>query len=506
MIKEKTRYGLPLATIEQIHGVFRQFPKIERAVLFGSRAMRKGRHNSDVDLALYGEELTAQDAIDIAAALDDLPTPYKIDISCFATLTHGKLRDHIKRREVVFYERIGDGNPLPKGWRMVKLGDIATIIMGQAPARKDCNKEGKGVPFVKAGEFRAERPIIREWTLDTKKMGKRDDIFICVVGATCGKLNLGINCAIGRSVAAIRPKKILVCQKYIYLFLQTKVMDLRRGSLGSAQTVISREMIAKAEIPLPPLEEQERIVAKLDAISAEIERHRHATEQKIAHWHALKQATLTQALTPKKNWKTATLGEVCEMRVGKTPSRKNKTYWDESKKSKNIWVTISDMSAAKNQIVVDSKEYISDIGVSESRSKIVPSGTLLLSYKLSLGIVRFAGRDFYTNEAIAALSPKLPNETHKQYLYWYFHSLDWNLLAAGKDKVKGKTFNQKSLGRIPILLPPFDEQERIVTQMDAITSEINHAIQETEKSQLELENFKNSILNEAFKGNLLEAV
>ena len=124
MIKEKTRYGLPLATIEQIHGVFRQFPKIEKAVLFGSRAMRKGRHNSDVDLALYGEELTAQDAIDIAAALDDLPTPYKIDISCFATLTHGKLRDHIERRGVIFYERVGDGNPLPKRWKMVKLRDV----------------------------------------------------------------------------------------------------------------------------------------------------------------------------------------------------------------------------------------------------------------------------------------------------------------------------------------------------------------------------------------------
>ena len=76
------------------------------------------------------------------------------------------------------------------------------------------------------------------------------------------------------------------------------------------------------DFPLPPLEEQERIVAKLDAISAEIERHRHATEQKIAHWHALKQATLTQALTPQKDWKMVKLGDVCKMYQPKTISKK----------------------------------------------------------------------------------------------------------------------------------------------------------------------------------------
>ena len=76
--------------------------------------------------------------------------------------------------------------------------------MGQAPPGTETNFDGKGTPFVKAGEFGERRPIIREWTTKPLKLAKSSDVFVCVVGATCGKLNLGEDCAIGRSVAAIR--------------------------------------------------------------------------------------------------------------------------------------------------------------------------------------------------------------------------------------------------------------------------------------------------------------
>lgn len=85
------------------------------------------------------------------------------------------------------------------------LGKIATFEMGQAPPGTECNKEGKGTLFVKAGEFGQPYPELKEWTTKPLKFGKKGDVFICVVGATAGKLNLGIDCAIGRSVAAIRP-------------------------------------------------------------------------------------------------------------------------------------------------------------------------------------------------------------------------------------------------------------------------------------------------------------
>src|SRR5579864_2590476 len=113
------------------------------------------------------------------------------------------------------------------------LGDVVDLIMGQAPPSKDCNFDGKGTPFVKVGEFGKIRPVIREWTTKPLRMARRADVLLCVVGATCGKINLGEECAIGRSVAAIRPCPEKLNQFYLHYFMMTLVERLRSGSLGA---------------------------------------------------------------------------------------------------------------------------------------------------------------------------------------------------------------------------------------------------------------------------------
>lgn len=146
--------------------------------------------------------------------------------------------------------------------------------MGQAPAGKDCNKEGVGTPFVKTGEFGQTRPEIREWTTNPKKLGRVTDVLISVVGATCGKINLGADCAIGRSVAALRPNPERLNQFYLHYFLEGQIQRLRKGSQGAAQTVISKEMLSHTRIPLPPLAEQQKIVAILDEAFEGLDRAR----------------------------------------------------------------------------------------------------------------------------------------------------------------------------------------------------------------------------------------
>jgi len=144
-----------------------------------------------------------------------------------------------------------------------KLGDFATFEMGQAPPGSECNGEGVGTLFVKAGEFGPTYPVQREWTTKPLKFGCTGDVFICVVGATAGKLNLGIDCAIGRSVAAIRPSPGLVT-KYLYYQLQPWVLKLRAASAGSAQGVISKKQLADIPIHVPDLDEQHRVVAEIE--------------------------------------------------------------------------------------------------------------------------------------------------------------------------------------------------------------------------------------------------
>jgi type I restriction enzyme S subunit len=150
-------------------------------------------------------------------------------------------------------------------WPVEKLGAYIDVVMGQAPLSDTCNKEGNGVVFVKAGEFGYESPLIREWTTNPLKMAEVGDSLVCVVGATAGKINRSkFDCAIGRSVAAIRSTSKDLLQDFLHSYLKTKIIELRNKSQGAAQAVITREMLQLLEISLPPLEEQQRIARILD--------------------------------------------------------------------------------------------------------------------------------------------------------------------------------------------------------------------------------------------------
>ncbi len=149
------------------------------------------------------------------------------------------------------------------GYKKVKLGEVADFIMGQAPPGTECNFNGNGTVFVKAGEFGRIKPIVREWTRKPLKHAREGDVLICVVGATAGKLNLSIDCAIGRSVAAIRPNAETF-DKFLYYQLQLWVETLRSGSTGSAQGVINKNMLYQLEINLYPIEQQRRIVSEIE--------------------------------------------------------------------------------------------------------------------------------------------------------------------------------------------------------------------------------------------------
>lgn len=150
-------------------------------------------------------------------------------------------------------------------WEATKLGLVSEFIMGQAPLGERCNKEGVGTPFVKAGEFGEERPDIVEWTTDPLKFAKQEDVLVCVVGATAGKINLGVDCAIGRSVAAVRPGEKLR-QLYLYYLLSLELSNLRSGSRGSAQGVITKDDLFRIPINLPPLERQNEIIDIISCI------------------------------------------------------------------------------------------------------------------------------------------------------------------------------------------------------------------------------------------------
>jgi len=173
------------------------------------------------------------------------------------------------------------------------MGPIVELVMGQAPAGDEYNTEGRGTVFVKVGEFGPLYPREEVWTTNPLKFAKKGDVLVCVVGATVGKLNLAIDCAIGRSVAAIRPSAALNT-KFLYYSLIPYTLRLRRNSRGSAQGVIGKVELNAVSLWVPSLEVQRRIVAKIDELMVLCDRLEAQQQERETRHAALARASLTR--------------------------------------------------------------------------------------------------------------------------------------------------------------------------------------------------------------------
>jgi predicted nucleotidyltransferase len=99
------KFGLPQNTIDKIGSVFFKYPEIDRVIIYGSRAKGNYREGSDIDLTLFGEEVTETIRLKVLSDIDELNTPYLFDISVFHLLKSESLVEHIHRIGQVFYHK-----------------------------------------------------------------------------------------------------------------------------------------------------------------------------------------------------------------------------------------------------------------------------------------------------------------------------------------------------------------------------------------------------------------
>jgi type I restriction enzyme S subunit len=156
---------------------------------------------------------------------------------------------------------------LPVGWINCIVDDLAIVILGQSPPSSTYNKNKIGLPFFQGkSDFGDLYPIPRIWCSKPKKIAMSDDVLLSV-RAPVGSVNLSNqSCCIGRGLSAIRPMIYEMPSKYFLYFFMYVRQDLDAKGTGTTFKSISGQQIRNLVIPLPPLNEQKKIVEKIDEL------------------------------------------------------------------------------------------------------------------------------------------------------------------------------------------------------------------------------------------------
>jgi len=268
-----------------------------------------------------------------------------------------------------------------------------------------------------------------------------------------------------------------VLGEYVYHFVRQVRFrnEAKRNFTGTAgQQRVPKSFVENSLIPLPPLDEQRRIVGILNR-AAKIERLRAQARERLQEFiPALFVRMFGDPVENPMGWDAAPLGEVCDIVGGGTPRRKNAAYYSGA----IPWATPTDVTALSGLFIARTRETVTEIGLRESSARLVPAGSVLLTSRATLGFTAIAAMPMTTNQGFA-------NFICGEHLIPEFLSI-W--LRLRRDRLiqlaGGSTFKEISkstLKKIKIFLPPLQPQCRfsdIATHATSIVS-ITEAATET---------------------------
>lgn len=380
---------------------------------------------------------------------------------------------------------------LPAGWEEKTLGEICEIIAGQSPESSFYNQEKIGLPFYQGKkEFSSKyiKPAIT-WTIKITKIALKGDILMSV-RAPVGPVNYATEkCCIGRGLAAIRPKKGIETD-FIFYFLQSIEKEIA-GHDGTVFNSISRKEIEKISILIPPLSEQKRIVEKLDKIFANIDKAKENTKKNLQNAKEVFESYL-HSLFSNINCEHKKLSQVVNIIGGGTPAKSNEEYY-----TGNIpWATVRDMNV---EILRETEFKITKEAVRESATNIIPKNNVIIATRVGLGKACVLNMDTAINQDLKGLIPK--SSLNTKFLYWWYCSIKEKVIEAGVGAtVKGV--------KIPFIqgldFPHVDlkTQGKIVSIIDKIRAKTQELEQIYTKKLADLDELKQSILQQAFSGKL----
>ena len=386
--------------------------------------------------------------------------------------------------------------------KVSKLKDCCTIIAGQSPESKYYNSNGDGLPFFQGkADFGELYPSIRVYCSQPTKIAEKDDILLSV-RAPVGPTNLApCKVCIGRGLTAIRPSEVLLT-RYVLLFFRHFEAQLASRGTGTTFKAITQDVVKNLEIPIPPLSEQERIVARIEELFSQLDAGVETLKKTKAQLAVYRQAVLKEAFE----------GDYPRKQLKEFSKAISGFAFKSSRYSPNGNYVVVKIGNVKERHFDFSRDLTKTLEADDSilEKYLLRRGDCLITLtgsrgKRDYGFVAMVGNqnNYLLNQRVAALrfdqSVALP-----EFFQYYLASPSYRDMFFGYEtgNVGQGNVGIKALLDPYVILPDIDTQKRIVEDVEDRLSVCDSIEQTVDTALQQAEAMRQSILKEAFEGRL----
>ena len=395
-----------------------------------------------------------------------------------------------------FLEKLLDGTEVE--WKTI--AEISNkVSSGGTPTTSNNNYyENGNIPWLRTQEV----DFKEIWNTDLKiteeglnnssaKWIPKNCVIVAMYGATVGKIAINkIPLTTNQACANIEVNPEITHYRYVFHYLMSKYEYIK--SLGSgSQTNINSQIVKKIRIPIPPLSVQTEIVKILDALTALTSELTSELILRRKQYEYYREKLLSEEELIKLGATAENLGDVTSISSGGTPSTKEPAYWVGG----NIpWIK---SESCKNKLIDEIKHHITEVGLQNSNAKLLsPNTTLMAMVGATIFKTAFLPFEATTNQNIAAIKSKNELSITDKFIFYYLT----NMYDFFISKLSGYNMvNLSQIKNIKILLPPLEEQQRIVSILDkfeALTNSITEGLPlAIEQSQKRYEYYRELLLN-----------
>jgi len=374
-----------------------------------------------------------------------------------------------------------DNNKRPKGWALVKLGDVANFVNGRA--FKPSEWESSGYPIIRIQNLTSQDSKFNYYASEP------EDKYFVISGdllvswsATLGAFIWnGEKSVLNQHIFKVVENQKIIDKLYLYYIIQTKIEEMKTRVHGSTMTHIIKKDFDSIEIPIPPLPVQKRIVAILERAERLKEKRQKTNEETGKIIQSLFYEMFGDPVKNEKGWDVKALKDVCEIIMGQSPMGES---YNSNKKGISFFQGKAEFGE-KYPLV---KKWTTE------PAKFAELNDTLMSVRAPVGTVNMCNIKCCIGRGLSAIRP---TKLNKEYLFRFLQSSEKRIEAKGTGSTF-KAISGKDLKSLDIPVPPISLQNQFASLVEKIESIKANQTQSTEDINMLFD----ALMQKAFSGGL----